>query len=85
LLKKSIHGFFQLAKQKAWFLLGFIFKRLPRLKMAVHPCTAPQAAEKRVFQQPARESGPDQFEPVLSRPDTETGLFSHLPVKEITL
>jgi hypothetical protein len=49
MLKKSIPGLFQLAKQKAWFLLCFIFKRLPRLKMAVHPCTAPQAAEKTSF------------------------------------
>jgi phosphoglycolate phosphatase len=53
LLKKSIRGLFQLAKQKAWFLLCFIFKRLPRLKMAVPPGTAPQAVEKQVFQQPA--------------------------------
>jgi hypothetical protein len=53
LLKKPVHGLFQLAKQKAWFLLGFIFKRLSRLKMAVPPCTAPQAVEKLVFQQPA--------------------------------
>ncbi len=33
MLKKSLHGLFQPAKQKAWFLLCSIFQTRKRLKM----------------------------------------------------
>jgi hypothetical protein len=53
MLKKSVQDFFSHAKQKCHFYFASFFKRLRVRKMAVGPSTAPQAAEKRVFQQPA--------------------------------
>ncbi|MGQ0657744.1 MAG: hypothetical protein ACT4NU_06550, partial [Chromatiales bacterium] len=39
-LNKPILDFSEHAKQKAWFLLCFIFNGLPPSKMAAHPCAA---------------------------------------------
>ncbi|MGQ0659162.1 MAG: hypothetical protein ACT4NU_13940, partial [Chromatiales bacterium] len=39
-LNKPILDFSEHAKQKAWFLLCFIFNGLQPSKMAAHPCAA---------------------------------------------
>jgi hypothetical protein len=53
LLKKSLPELFQHAKQKARFLLCFIFKHLPCLKMPAHPCAGSSLLKNGVFQQTA--------------------------------
>jgi hypothetical protein len=53
LLKKSILAFFNPQNKKRGFCFASFFKHLRVRNMAVHPYTAPQAVEKRVFQQPA--------------------------------
>jgi hypothetical protein len=54
LLKKSLPELFQHAKQKARFLLCFIFKHLPCLKMPAHPCAGRSLLKNGVFQQTAK-------------------------------
>jgi hypothetical protein len=51
LLKKPLPELFQHAKQKARFLLCFIFKHLPCLKMPAHPCAGRSLLKNGVFQQ----------------------------------
>ncbi|WP_052469829.1 IS3 family transposase [Thiolapillus brandeum] len=51
-LKKSIHGLFQLEKTKMRFCLSSIFNDLWSLKMAAHPCAAIRLPKNGVFQQP---------------------------------
>jgi hypothetical protein len=57
LLKKSILDFFSSLRRGTGPRLAPFFKHLRVRKMAVGPSTAPQAAEKRVFQQPASIAG----------------------------
>jgi hypothetical protein len=53
MLKKSVQDFFSSLRRGACPRLAPFFKHLRVRKMAVDPSTAPQVAEKRVFQQPA--------------------------------
>jgi hypothetical protein len=55
MLKKSFLAFFNSQSKKRGFCLAPFFKHLRVRKMAVHPYTAPQVAEKRVFQKLARQ------------------------------
>jgi hypothetical protein len=55
MLKKSVQDFFSSFRRGACPRLAPFFKHLRVRKMAVDPSTAPQVAEKLVFQQPARE------------------------------
>ncbi|BAO45034.1 hypothetical protein [Thiolapillus brandeum] len=54
MLKKSIHGLFQLEKTKMRFCLSSIFNDLWSLKMAAHPCAAIRLPKNGVFQQPVK-------------------------------
>ena len=53
-LKKSVLDFFSSLHRDACPRLALFSKHLGVRKMASHPCAAPQVAEKRVFQQPAK-------------------------------
>jgi hypothetical protein len=53
MLKKSVQDFFSSFRRGTCPRLAPFFKHLRVRKMAVGPSTAPQVAEKRVFQQPA--------------------------------
>jgi len=52
MLKKSIHGLFQLGKTKMRFFLSSIFNDFKSLKMAARPCAATGCRKTGVFRQP---------------------------------